>query len=718
MYYGKGRAAGVKPTLELQKRDGLGQGKVLSTALWNVCHKYILAAVREKLKDDGIDCAFIDDLTQMVSVQQALATYDATVAALLTAGECMNMGKLWVEIPLARNEAEKRENEVLIAAFLQRGVKPTNILSLDHASVDQQGFELLGVPHGTDALKALWIDKLVSRVASDGAKVSAMSLSFPSEAIQILVTSLSKRLGFAARQCTPTSNAAKALTTAHKHSLSVVANICGCNEIQTETEGEAGLTQNPPLPPFAIEICGLKRPHGGMALQPLDKLASTGVLHLAVLAGAVPKLLERLLKPNSGQASADLAAEIANVDHSALPWAVQARTVYARVKAALAELSAEDKKLLKELLPEDADAGKTSVWPTLLEMVTTGYKHCQEKLSHALSEREFLRVYKAYQGQPHRYMLRQGTAAGATAFLQPAVAGLTDNHTSATGRMQPHILRMALRDMLGMEPIPGTQVMLQRDHGRCPSCKEALDSPMLDAWVVTQHLISCSSGPFWNKTANAITAAVAQNFADVGVKGTTETAGLSEISAHRPGDFTSVQMTGPVSFDAGGLTRYAVDTTVKYCTATSLQRFLSGHQQMEVTAAEKGKEKKLRREVEEGKRTALPQGYTFVPAGISVRGVMGAGMVRLHEWLADYGAKNRGVLTYLGEEGANVKANLLQRWTQRLSVAIHRATMAVWYRVQDIQKAQNRAGGGRREAEALTGIEIRFGGSLTTDDAD
>jgi len=573
VYYGKGRAAGVKPTLVLEKLEGLGQGKVLSTALWNICHHHILAAVREKLKDDGIDCAYIDDLTQLVNDgERMLETFDATVTALLTAGGHMNLDKVWVDIPLARSEAERQENAAVIKGLLERGVKEKNILTVDHANVEQQGFVLLGVPHGSKAFQARWIEKLVKGVATDADKVAAMAVSYPTEALTILEKSLSKRLGFAARQSSPTSSTAEALATAHRHSLAVVGHICGCNGIQPREDGGAGGmdageeaeaageaaaageevaaageaadggaaaargeqvggTQTPPLPPFATEICGLARRHGGVALQPLGDLALKGVLHLAVLTAALPKLLERLLKPNSGQASAKLAAEIKDVENSALPWAAQARAVYARVKAALAPLSAADLKLLKELVPQDTDAGKTLEWPTLLEMVTTGYNRCQEKLSRALSEREFLRVYKAYNGQGHRYMLRQGTAAGATAFLETPVAGLTDNHTAATSRMAPHIFRMALRDHLGMEPIPGTQAMLQTGGGYCcPShgCGERLDGLMLDPFAVTQHLISCAFGPFRNKIAQAATMVVGQNFADVGVKGTTEAGGFRQ----------------------------------------------------------------------------------------------------------------------------------------------------------------------------------------------
>lgn len=75
------------------------------------------------------------------------------------------------------------------------------------------------------------------------------------------------------------------------------------------------------------------------------------------------------------------------------------------------------------------------------------------------------------------------------------------------------------------------------------------------------------------------------------------------------------------------------------------------------------------------------------------------------EWLADYGAKNRGMLTYLGENGTAVKAQLLQRWTQRMSVPINRSTMEeLWFRVVEIRRIR------RVGDEALSGVDIRFGG--------
>jgi hypothetical protein len=216
--------------------------------------------------------------------------------------------------------------------------------------------------------------------------------------------------------------------------------------------------------------------------------------------------------------------------------------------------------------------------------------------------------------------------------------------------------------------------------------------------MVFQHLIGCGTGGWWQHNANAITWAVAQCYLDVGVKGNAEMLGLSEISLHRPGDFVSNTLSTPAEFDAGGMDRHAVDTTVCYVTGPSLQAGQTGLQQRQVNTAEVKKVNKLNYEVLKGERTALPAGYRFIPAGITSRGVMGEGMETLLGWLADYGAKNRGVLTYLGEEGAEVRALLIERWTQRMSMAVNRTTMeAVWFRVLDIQAAARRRHGGRED---------------------
>ena len=111
----------------------------------------------------------------------------------------------------------------------------------------------------------------------------------------------------------------------------------------------------------------------------------------------------------------------------------------------------------------------------------------------------------------------------------------------------------------------------------------------------------------------------------------------------------------------GGNERHAVDTTVCYVSGPSLQDCQTGPQQRQVNLAESKKLTKLNKEVIDGTRSALPAGYRFVPAGITSRGVFGEGLGKLLGWLADYGAKNRGVLTYLGEEGAVVRALLIKR---------------------------------------------------------
>ena len=698
--------------MELKKLDGLGQGKVSSTALWNVGAKYALRNVRRDMKDIGIDCAFIDDLTQLLEVQHAVTTYDATQAAMVAAGALPNMKKVTVFLPLATNDNQRENNRRLRRDFLARGVLPANILTEHDEAVEQQGFELLGVPHGSDAFKSQFMAELAAKVESDGEKVSSLALNSPAEAVALLVMSLSKRLGFAARQCTPTSNAVKALATAHKHSLAVVAHICGSNKFEPATGEISEDADTHPLPPFAAEVCGLARRHGGLALQPLDGLAKAGVLHLAVLAGALPKLLARLRMPDSGQASDALADEIEDAENSHLPWAAEARDAYASVKAMLAPLSPADAKLLKELAPGDKKAGTAVVLPSLQELVTTGsgLKKFQMQMSHAFSERDLLRLYKTYVDEKHRFMLRTGSAEGATGFLQPATTGLGDDYCAASGRMKPHIFRMALRGFLCMEHIPGLFAMLVAEKCCCPSCGRALHTEGLDEWVVAQHLIACCRGGWWNRIAKCVTWAVSESYKDVGVQGKTEVMGLSEISSHRPGDFVSDAMNTPMFEDAGGYEKHAVDTTVSYTTATAVTDGQTGHQQKTVNQAERNKVSKLKREVAQGKRTGLPKGYRFVPVGISSRGVMGEGMEKLFGWLADYGAKNRGVLTYLDDEAAKVKTMLVRRWTQRMSVAVNRATMeALWFRALDIQAAVREKRGGRG---ALTGIDLRFGGGM------
>jgi hypothetical protein len=91
---------------------------------------------------------------------------------------------------------------------------------------------------------------------------------------------------------------------------------------------------------------------GGLGLRPQKRLAELGVLYLATLTHALPRLLERLGKPGAGRVAQAIAAEIRSVDTSMLPWAVQARASHATARAFLGtSLPAADCKVLAELLP-------------------------------------------------------------------------------------------------------------------------------------------------------------------------------------------------------------------------------------------------------------------------------------------------------------------------------------------------------------------------------
>ena len=732
-YYGAGRGRGVAATMELPKMDGLGQGKVTSTVIWNVTAKFALKKVREGIKETGLSPGFIDDLTELLEASTALDTFDATEAAQATVGAKLQVAKMVVRIPAARNAAEAAENDSLAEGFRSRGVLVGNIITED-LSVEKRGFTLLGVPHGTEEFKLASLEELVRKVEGEGVMLASMGVSYPAEALELLVTSLSKRLGFAARQSNPTSRAVKALAIADKHMLAVVERICGSAGFQSLTEaaaaaglagaaGAAGVASPPgaqaggkhtllphTLSAYAQVIAGLATRHGGVGLQPLAGLSEKGVLHLAVLGAALPLLLARLEKTDEGAAAKALAAEIRSVETSLLPWAVLARAAHKSVVAAVQPLTDAQRALLKELMPVNKAAfvGKKVEVPTLLDVVTTGMEKGQRRLSHAVSEREFLAAYEAYTGTEHRFMLRTGTASGATAWLKPLVNTLTDDLRLSRARMQPHIFRMALRVLLGEEPVAGIGAMLRASEGRCPSCSAALHLPALNDWAITQHLVGCGVGGWWHRIANSFTAAVADCYYDVGVHGVAEKAGLSETSGHRPGDFTSDPIAIPTQFNCGGNERQAVDTTVQYATLSWVKLALTGHQQKGADMAEAAKLIKLNREVLQGKRTGLPPGFRFVPVAMTSRGVRGKQLEQLLEWLAEYGATNRGVLSYLGEEAVQVKAMLIYRWRQRLSVAIHRSTMeAVWARVQVIVTAFEAS----RGREALTGADLRFSGA-------
>ncbi len=96
----------------------------------------------------------------------------------------------------------------------------------------------------------------------------------------------------------------------------------------------------------------------------------------------------------------------------------------------------------------------------------------------------------------------------------------------------------------------------------------------------------------------------------------------------------------PECLDAGGGHRWVVDTTVSYLSPSNVAAALHGAPDAEVARAEKDKDKQVLAEVAHGKRSALPAGYTFLPAGINARGRMGPRLLKLMGWLAEHGATN------------------------------------------------------------------------------
>jgi len=76
--------------------------------------------------------------------------------------------------------------------------------------------------------------------------------------------------------------------------------------------------------------------------------------------------------------------------------------------------------------------------------------------------------------------------------------------------------------------------------------------PALAAWAAKQHLISCGNGGWWQRIAYGITWALAMCYNDVCVKCKVEVKGLSEISAHRPGDLVNGLIDTPLELTQAG----------------------------------------------------------------------------------------------------------------------------------------------------------------------
>jgi hypothetical protein len=499
----------------------------------------------------------------------------------------------------------------------------------------------------------------------------------------------------------PDGRALDALGTADKHTLAVLASIAGEQLPVAAPAGEL-LT----LPPFAAAVAALSPSLGGLGIKPLRRLAETGVLLMASLTRSLPRLLERLERPGAGGAARTVAAEIRRVDTSQLEWAVAARAAHAAVVAAVGTaLPAADRALLKQLMPSVELPGAAVVVPPLLTMVTVVQPGFQRQASHGLWQRDFRSLYASV-SQYQSFLLRSGCAQGASAHLSPIELNpFAPSHTAAQDRMQPHIWRMALRYCLGMEPIPGTAAALVAAGGLCPSgCGQNLSG--YDHEWVTNHLVSCAVGGHTQRVASAITGAVSRNMWDVGVPSKKELRGLSATSAHRPGDVVSALMPVPECFDAGGGHRWVVDTTVSYLSPSNVAAALHGAPDAEVARAEKDKDKQVLAEVAQGKRTALPAGFTFSPAGINPRGRMGPRLLKLMSWLAEHGATN-GVNPLGGEEAEVTKARLMQRFLSRLSVALHRQLMEAYLaRVQLFRGMWGEVAG----IQAADAMDLRFQG--------
>jgi len=82
---------------------------------------------------------------------------------------------------------------------------------------------------------------VVADTRSVGLQVAEMGRSFPADALLIQTVCVTSQLDFIARNSTPTSSAIKVLATAHKHSLAVVASICGSTRLETLVDAETAV---------------------------------------------------------------------------------------------------------------------------------------------------------------------------------------------------------------------------------------------------------------------------------------------------------------------------------------------------------------------------------------------------------------------------------------------------------------------------------------------
>ena len=664
---------------------------------YNITAAAALKSLREEYKADALMTAFIDDLAAVVAPTHVVAFFDGTVKALRDGmGGTLNMDKIWVLFPDDQGTAhEEAELDGIRTALVRRGVKADKIISW-RTPEKERGVKLLGAPIGHDAYGAELIYKAVVKLAAEAKLVANMGLTHPLEALKLTTASLSKRLDYKARQSDPNSGVLDALGTADMQQHAVLAQIAG-------EQAQPG--QQPKLPPFATAVASLSTVHGGVGLRPLRRLAGAGIPHMASLTQSLPRLLDRLQKPGSGALALAVAAEIQQADTSMLPWAISARAAHARLQQAVGTpMPAASRANLAKLLPSMKEPGKEVKVPSLRELVTTTARALQREASLALWLREFERAFTTA-GPYQKFLLRSGSAPGATAHLAPVnLNPFAPSHLAGLDRMQPHVYRMSLRYIMGMEPLPGTAAAIIAGGGTCPSCKTCLVG--YDIEFLTNHLMSCAVGGCTQRTALAITQAVQRCMTDVGITSVRELRGLSATSAHRPGDAVSEPVPVPVAYDAGGELRWVVDTTVSYLSSSNYVSAVHGDAEAEVTKAEKDKEAAMRREIATGQRSALPPGFRFVPAAMDARGRKGPQLKALLASLAEHGAAHALATPASTEEGGDAaKGQLAVRFSARMAVALHRALMQAYlYRAQEVARAAEE----RTGFAAVTGLELRF----------
>ena len=241
---------------------------------------------------------------------------------------------------------------------------------------------------------------------------------------------------------------------------------------------------------------------------------------------------------------------------------------------------------------------------------------------------------------------------------------------AGSDRMQPHIFRMALRYILMLEPILGYAASIMATGGCCPTCKASLRG--YSEQIITNHTVSCAHGGYTQKVSSEIVGALQRSFWELGVSSEREKAGLSTTSAHRPGDAVTEPLSVPLSFDCGGEHRIVLDGCVSYYNATNAA-LVNNDPEGAVQKAEADKLAKLHKEVQDGLRSQLPPGYTFVPACVDSRGRPGPGMERLLSWMAEHGSRHQ---RFTGTDAsAKVDARLMIRFRARVAVALHRGLM-------------------------------------------